>query len=83
MISVQLSTSVAEALVRLRAHAFATDRRIEDVARDVIDRELRFAGPRLGSVSNRVPGMTVQSTEGYDVREPSLLPPGVARGGQG
>lgn len=42
MIAVQLSVSVGDALARLRAHAFANDRAIYDVARDVVDRRLRF-----------------------------------------
>jgi hypothetical protein len=42
MLAEQLGISVGEALIRLRAHAFATDRRIDDVARSVILRELRF-----------------------------------------
>lgn len=43
MVSVQLDISVAEALIRLRAHAFRSDRLISDVARDVVERHLRFA----------------------------------------
>lgn len=46
MVSVQLGVSVAEALVRLRAHSFGTDRALSDVAHDVIDRRLLF--DRLG-----------------------------------
>jgi hypothetical protein len=42
MISVQLGISVTEALIRLRAYAFATDRLISDIARDVITRRLRL-----------------------------------------
>jgi GAF domain-containing protein len=42
MVSVQLHVSVAEALVRLRAHAFATSRPLTDVAKDVVSRQLRF-----------------------------------------
>lgn len=48
MISVQVGVSVDEALVRLRAHAYAHDSRTVEVARDVIARRLRFhpvAGP--------------------------------------
>ena len=45
MVAVQLHTSVAEALVRLRAHAFRTDRLVADVARDVVGRSLRFGAP--------------------------------------
>ena len=42
IVSVQLDVSVAEALIRLRAHAFATDRLLTDVARDVVAHRLRF-----------------------------------------
>lgn len=42
MLSAQLEVSVAEALVRLRAHAFAHDRPLDEVARDVVARRLRF-----------------------------------------
>jgi hypothetical protein len=42
MVSVQLGVSVEEALVRLRAVAFATERRVADVARDVVERKLRI-----------------------------------------
>lgn len=56
MVAVQLGVTVGEALVRLRAHAFASDRLLAEVARDVVDRRLRFdahtgddqAGPRPG-----------------------------------
>ncbi len=42
MLSVQLGVSVEEALVRLRAHAFAEGRPVIDVARDVVNRTLRL-----------------------------------------
>jgi hypothetical protein len=42
MIIVQLGVSAAEALIRLRAYAYANDRRLRDVARDVVGRRLRF-----------------------------------------
>ena len=42
MISVQLGVTLAEALVRLRAHAWAGDRLLADVAADVVARRLRF-----------------------------------------
>lgn len=44
MMSAQLDTSVARALIRLRAHAFSHDRRLLEVAKDVVDRRLRFDG---------------------------------------
>ncbi len=40
MIQVQLRVSASEALLRLRAHAYATDRRVSEVARDIISRTL-------------------------------------------
>jgi hypothetical protein len=42
MISVQLGVRVDVAFARLRAYAFAHDRRLRDVARDVVERRLRF-----------------------------------------
>jgi hypothetical protein len=42
MVSVQESISVSEALIRLRAFAFSSDRLLADVAQDVIARKLRL-----------------------------------------
>ena len=42
MISVQLGVSLEEAFVRLRAHAFASNAPLGDVAAEVVDRRLRF-----------------------------------------
>jgi hypothetical protein len=42
MISSQLDISLQGALVRLRAHAYSDGRSINDVARDVVTRQLRF-----------------------------------------
>jgi len=42
IVKAQLNVSIAEALVRLRAYAYAEERSIEDVARDVVGRRLRF-----------------------------------------
>jgi len=42
IVSVQESISVAEALIRLRAFAFSSDRLLTDIARDVIARRLRL-----------------------------------------
>lgn len=44
MISVQVAVGLAEALLLLRAHSFAAERSIFDVATDVVHRRLRF-GP--------------------------------------
>ena len=43
MMAVQLGVSIAEALTRLRATAYAQDRSINDVAADVVQRRLRFS----------------------------------------
>jgi len=42
MVAAQLDVSVGQALIRLRAHAFGNDRSLTDVARDVVERRLRF-----------------------------------------
>jgi hypothetical protein len=42
MVMVQLGIALDEALVRLRAHAYAAGRPLADVARDVVNRRLRF-----------------------------------------
>lgn len=42
MVMVDLAVSLEEALVRLRAHAFVTDRHISDVARDIVAGTLRL-----------------------------------------
>jgi len=42
IVSVQAGISVAEALIRMRAYSFSTDRLLADVARDVIARTLRL-----------------------------------------
>jgi hypothetical protein len=49
MVSAQLEVSVAEALIRLRAYAFAHDRPLRAVAEDVVARRLRLPdGPGAG-----------------------------------
>jgi len=45
MVAAQLETSVAQALIRLRGHAFGHDRTLRDLAHDVVARKLRFEGP--------------------------------------
>jgi hypothetical protein len=45
MIVVQLGISAEAAFARLRAYAFAHERRLGDVARDVVERRLRFDPP--------------------------------------
>jgi hypothetical protein len=42
MVSVQLGVSLVEALARMRAYAFAEDRPLAHVARDVVARTLAF-----------------------------------------
>jgi hypothetical protein len=42
MVTVQLGVGIEEALLRLRAYAFAQNRRLAEVARDVVTRRLRF-----------------------------------------
>ena len=42
MVMVQLGVSLAEALLRIRAYAYAEGRPLADVARDIVARTLRF-----------------------------------------
>lgn len=42
MISVQLDVSMEEALLRLRAHAYSSERLLGEIAADVVARRLRF-----------------------------------------
>lgn len=42
MISAQLGIGIAEALVRLRSHAYATERPVGEVAADIVARRLRL-----------------------------------------
>jgi hypothetical protein len=43
MVSAQLGVAIGEAFVRLRAYAYAQDRRLSDVARDIVARRLRLS----------------------------------------
>jgi hypothetical protein len=50
MVSEQLGVALAEAFVRLRAYAYAQDRRLGEVARDIVARRLRLSpDPHQGS----------------------------------
>jgi ANTAR domain/GAF domain len=42
MLTEQLGVGIAEAFIRLRAHAYAHDRRLSDLARDIVERRLRL-----------------------------------------
>ncbi|WP_203751488.1 GAF and ANTAR domain-containing protein [Actinoplanes cyaneus] len=46
MVMVQLGVPIAEAMVRMRAYAFAHGRRLDEVARDVVARRLDFGRDR-------------------------------------
>jgi hypothetical protein len=46
MVSIQLQIPVAEALVRMRAHAFAIGSPVGDVAADIVARRLRLIDDR-------------------------------------
>jgi ANTAR domain len=47
MLTVQLGVPVAEAFARLRAYAYTKDRRLADVASDIVARRLRLGPERL------------------------------------
>ena len=49
MVMIQLGVSLAAAMSRLRAHAYAHDRRLSDVARDVVARRLELEPDRTSN----------------------------------
>jgi GAF domain-containing protein len=48
MVAVQLDSTIAQAMIRLRGYAYANDRPLAEVAQDVTARKLRFE-PELGT----------------------------------
>lgn len=48
MLTEQLGTGIADALLRLRAYAYAHDRRLADVAGDIVARRLRLSADLAG-----------------------------------
>ena len=42
MVSAQLDVAIGEAVIRLRAYVCAQDRRLSDVARDIVARRLQL-----------------------------------------
>jgi hypothetical protein len=53
MVMVQLGVTLGEALARMRAYAFAENRRLDQVARDVVARRLRFDQDNHGEMGGR------------------------------
>ncbi len=53
MVAAQLDTNIAQALLRLRAHAFGSDRGLVELARTVVDRTLRFDAMQDGNDPER------------------------------
>ncbi|HEY7594476.1 MAG TPA: GAF and ANTAR domain-containing protein [Actinophytocola sp.] len=53
MIAIQLGITLAEALLRLRAHAYAAGRKVSGIAADVVDRRLRFDDGEPGITTQR------------------------------
>jgi len=49
MITIQLGLSLADALLRLRAHAYATGRTVSAIAADVVNRRMFFDDSESGS----------------------------------
>lgn len=47
MVMMQLDVSLADALARIRAHAYAANRPLSEVAADIVARRLGFEGERL------------------------------------
>ena len=68
MVAVQLGVTAAVALIRLRAYAYANDRRLRDVAADVVTRRMRFHPDNDGSDA-----MTpINGARVHDTPEPPL-----------
>ncbi|MEV4319579.1 ANTAR domain-containing protein [Actinocrispum sp. NPDC049592] len=53
MITIQLGITLAEALLRLRAHAYATGRTVSAVAADVVNRKLCFDDSAFGGMTRQ------------------------------
>ena len=53
MITIQLGVSLAEALLRLRTHAYATSQTVSAVAADVVNRRLHFEDNEPGATAQR------------------------------
>lgn len=53
MITIQLGINLAEALLRLRAHAYATGQTVSAVAADVVNRRLHFDDSEPGTITQR------------------------------
>jgi ANTAR domain-containing protein/GAF domain-containing protein len=64
MMLVQLGVNVETAFARLRAYAYANDRHLGDVARDVVERRLRFEPE--GSSETDPPVLPNSSSGGHD-----------------
>jgi len=55
MITIQLGISLAEALLKLRAHAYATGRTVSAIAADVVRRRMFFDDSESGGTTRRDP----------------------------
>jgi hypothetical protein len=53
MITIQLGINLAEALLRLRAHAYATGRTVSAIAADVVSRRLHFDNSESGTTTRQ------------------------------
>lgn len=51
MITIQLGIGLTEALLRLRAHAYATGRTVSAIAADLVNRRLRFDDSKSGATT--------------------------------
>jgi ANTAR domain/GAF domain len=55
MITTQLGITLAEALLRLRAHAYATGQTVSAIAADVVNRRMSFDGSESGTTTQQNP----------------------------
>ncbi|MPZ82548.1 MAG: GAF domain-containing protein [Actinophytocola sp.] len=53
MISIQLGISLADALLRLRAYAYAMEQTVSSIAADVVSRRMHFVGSESGATTQQ------------------------------
>jgi ANTAR domain len=83
MVSVQLGVGVEEAFIRLRAYAYAQDRSLTDVGRDVVARRLRFSPEPSDEPTADLQREPTTELDGEPDTEPDRGPDGGSDGGDG
>jgi hypothetical protein len=79
MISVQIGGTMEEALLRLRAHAYSSERPLGEVADDVVARRLRFNDDDING-NNDASGNDFGNGDGFDDDTNGPYSPGDGKG---